>query len=310
MPYLPFPDDWPVFTPKDKMGDWLEAYVKVLLYEKNVRMKQCQHWGPCHHCPNSPGQIMELNYWTHSKVLRASMDDAGIWTVAVDKGGTTIQLKTKHLVLATGMSGLPNVPSLPDMGLFRGDVHHSSQHKGGAPYAGKHCVVLGANTSAHDIAADLWEHGAALVTMVQRSPTTVVRAPTLLDVGLGDLYSERAMRVGVTTNDADVRFASIPYKLLSDFQEPLYKVIADRDAPFYSALAATGFLLDWGDDGRRDGLFMKYLRRASGYYIDVGASQLIIDGKVCHLISSLNFLALSCHLLLRNPRLCFQPRPF
>jgi putative flavoprotein involved in K+ transport len=25
---------------------------------------------------------------------------------------------------------------------------------------------------------------------------------------------------------------------------------------------------------------MKYLRRGSGYYIDVGASQLIIDGKI------------------------------
>ena len=30
MPYLPFPDHWPVFTPKDRMGDWLEMYVKVM----------------------------------------------------------------------------------------------------------------------------------------------------------------------------------------------------------------------------------------------------------------------------------------
>jgi putative flavoprotein involved in K+ transport len=30
MPYLPFPDDWPVFTPKDKVGDWLEMYTKVM----------------------------------------------------------------------------------------------------------------------------------------------------------------------------------------------------------------------------------------------------------------------------------------
>ena len=30
LPYLPFPDDWPVFAPKDKIGDWLEAYVKIL----------------------------------------------------------------------------------------------------------------------------------------------------------------------------------------------------------------------------------------------------------------------------------------
>ena len=37
-------------------------------------------------------------------------------------------------------------------------------------------------------------------------------------------------------------------------------------------------MLDFGDDG--SGLFMKYLRRGSGYYIDVGASQLIVDGKI------------------------------
>ena len=36
-------------------------------------------------------------------------------------------------------------------------------------------------------------------------------------------------------------------------------------------------MLDWGED--ESGLFMKYLRRGSGYYIDVGASDLIADGS-------------------------------
>ena len=30
MPYLPFPDHWPVFAPKDKIGDWLEMYTKIM----------------------------------------------------------------------------------------------------------------------------------------------------------------------------------------------------------------------------------------------------------------------------------------
>lgn len=38
------------------------------------------------------------------------------------------------------------------------------------------------------------------------------------------------------------------------------------------------FSIDFGADG--SGLFLKYLRRGSGYYIDIGASQLIIDGKI------------------------------
>ena len=30
LPFKPFPDDWPTFTPKDMMGDWLEGYAKSL----------------------------------------------------------------------------------------------------------------------------------------------------------------------------------------------------------------------------------------------------------------------------------------
>jgi putative flavoprotein involved in K+ transport len=44
----------------------------------------------------------------------------------------------------------------------------------------------------------------------------------------------------------------------------------ERDKDFYDALERAGFMLDWGDDN--SGLFMKYLRRGSGYYIDVGAA--------------------------------------
>ena len=53
LPYLPFPDHWPVFSPKDKIGDWLESYTKV----------------------------MELNYWTRTTCKSASYDEAsGEWT--------------------------------------------------------------------------------------------------------------------------------------------------------------------------------------------------------------------------------------
>ena len=52
----------------------------------------------------------------------------------------------------------------------------------------------------------------------------------------------------------------------------------ERDADFYERLERAGFQHDWGEDG--SGLFMKYLRRGSGYYIDVGAADLVADGKV------------------------------
>jgi putative flavoprotein involved in K+ transport len=114
--------------------------------------------------------------------------------------------------------------------------------------------------------------------MVQRSSTHVSRSETLMDVALGALYSEEAVKNGITTDKADLIFASIPYAVLPAVQKGGADVMKERDKDFYAALEKVGFWHDWGAD--ETGLFMKYLRRGSGYYIDVGASQLIIDGKI------------------------------
>ncbi|MEM7272013.1 MAG: NAD(P)/FAD-dependent oxidoreductase [Actinomycetota bacterium] len=255
LPYIKFPENWPVFAPKDKIGDWLEMYTKV----------------------------MELNYWSSTECQSASYDEAaGHWTVRVERrhpdgSSETVVLEPTQLVLATGMSGMPNVPEIPGAETFEGDIHHSSAHRSSEGYAGKRAIVLGSNNSAHDICAALHEAGAD-VTMIQRSSTHIARSETLMELALGDLYSERALANGVTTEIADLIFASIPYRILHTFQIPVYEEMARVDAEFYQQLEDAGFLLDWGDDG--SGLFMKYLRRGSGYYIDVGACQLIIDGKV------------------------------
>jgi putative flavoprotein involved in K+ transport len=250
LPYLKFPDTWPVFSPKDKIGDWLESYVEA----------------------------MEVPYWTGTVVTRAEYSpERGEWTVELERDGDPLTLRPKQLVLATGMSGKPNIPDLPGQDVFRGDQHHSSAHPGPDAYAGKRCVVIGSNNSAFDICGALWEHDAD-VTMVQRSSTHIVRSATLMDIGLGALYSEEAVAAGVTTEKADMIFASLPYRIMHEFQIPLYQQMAERDADFYERLEAAGFRHDWGDDG--SGLFMKYLRRGSGYYIDVGAADLVADGEV------------------------------
>ncbi|PWJ22273.1 NAD(P)/FAD-dependent oxidoreductase [Jannaschia seohaensis] len=250
LPYIKFPDNWPVFAPKDKIGDWLEMYTKV----------------------------MELNYWSKTTAKSASFDEAtGEWTVVVDRDGEEVTLHPKQLVMATGMSGKKRMPDFPGMEKFKGVQQHSSEHDGPDKWAGKKVVVVGSNNSAHDICAALWENDAD-VTMVQRSSTHIVRSDTLMEIGLGDLYSERAVKSGVTTEKADLIFASLPYAILHEFQIPAYAAMKEKDAAFYEGLEKAGFWLDWGDDD--SGLFMKYLRRGSGYYIDVGASQLIIDGKI------------------------------
>lgn len=250
LPYIPFPDNWPVFAPKDKVGDWLEMYTKV----------------------------MELNYWSSTTATSAKYDKAkGEWEVVVHRDGKDITLRPKQLVLATGMSGKANVPVIKGQDIFKGEQQHSSQHPGPDAYKGKRVVVIGANNSAHDICAALWEGGAD-VTMVQRSSTHIVKSESLMEVCLGGLYSEAAVANGITHDKADMIFASVPYKIMADFHVPQYDEIKVRDAAFYAALEKAGFMLDFGDD--ESGLFMKYLRRGSGYYIDVGACDLIIDGSI------------------------------
>ena len=250
MPYLPFPKHWPVFSPKDKIGDWLEMYTG----------------------------IMELNYWGSTVCESAEFDKVtGDWTVKVKRDGKSLTLKPKQLVMATGMSAKPNIPNFPDRDKFKGDVQHSSQHPGPDAYVGKRCVVVGSNNSAHDICAALYESGAD-VTMVQRSSSHIAKSESLMELALGGLYSEDAVANGIDHHKADLIFASVPYKIMHGFHIPVYEEMAKRDADLYSRLEKAGFLLDFGEDG--SGLFMKYLRRGSGYYIDVGASDLVADGKI------------------------------
>jgi putative flavoprotein involved in K+ transport len=250
LPYIKFPANWPVFSPKDKIGDWLEMFTRV----------------------------MELTYWGSTIAKRAHYDeDAGEWILSVEREGAEVTLRPKQLVMATGMSGRPHLPQFPGMDVFAGDQHHSYQHPGPDQYRGKRAVVIGSNNSAHDICAALWEHGAD-VTMVQRSSTHVVKSQTLMDIALGGLYSEDAVAAGMTTEKADLTFASLPYRIMGPLQIPVYDQIREHDADFYERLERVGFQHDWGEDG--SGLFMKYLRRASGYYIDVGASELVAEGKI------------------------------
>lgn len=250
MPSIPFPEHWPVFTPKDMMGDFLQAYV----------------------------HLMGLNYWSETECVSAKYDDeAKVWTVVVRRGGEETTLQPKQFVLATGLSGFAYTPAFDGQDIFRGEQQHSSEHKSADGYAGKKCVVVGSNNSAHDIAAALWEEGAE-VTMLQRSSTYVIRSETFMKIMMEPIYSEAATRAGITLDVADDMAQSMPYKMLTQVQKGVTDMVRAVDAEFYENLEAAGFSLDHGEDGT--GMFLKFLRRGSGYYLDVGASDLVISGDI------------------------------
>lgn len=253
LPYMNFPDHWPVFTPKDKLADWFEIYAKAL----------------------------ELNIWTRSSPESASWNDAEKrWTVTIRRelpDGTTQTrtLRPRHVVQATGHSGKEHFPSIPGRDRFEGDLLvHSSRFPGArADGAGKRAVVIGACNSSHDICQDYYERGYH-VTMVQRSTTCVVSSASATEILLGGLYAEG----GPPVEDADLWVWGWPGEVVKALHRDLTRLQVVKDAEILEGLERAGFGLDRGPDDC--GLFIKYFQRGGGYYFDVGASQLIADGKI------------------------------
>ncbi|KAJ5130263.1 uncharacterized protein N7515_006302 [Penicillium bovifimosum] len=252
MPYLPFPSDWPIYTPKDKLADFFETYV----------------------------QFRELNVWTQTEIKSSSWDESKKqWMVVLERqtesGTETRTFHPRHVIQATGHSGKKNLPEFKGMGTFKGDrMCHSAEFPGANPESkGKKAIVVGSCNSAHDIAQDFVEKGYD-VTMVQRSSTCVVSSESTLKISFKGLYDG----TGPPTEDADLYLTSIPLRLFKAQQVKTTKLICQNDAQTIEGLEKAGFKVDMGSAD--SGLLFKYYQRGGGYYIDVGGSQLIIDGKI------------------------------
>ncbi|KAH7878743.1 uncharacterized protein C8R40DRAFT_1091012 [Lentinula edodes] len=250
MPYLPFPPNWPAYSPAAKLAGWLEYYAEA----------------------------MELNVWTSCEVTKADRDEANdSWAVTVHfSDGRDHNFKgIKHLIFATGLNGnQPNVPSYPGMDSFKGQILHSSQHNLASDHLGKRVVVIGACTSGHDIASDYYLNGID-VTMYQRSSTYIMSTKAGWEVLFSNLYSEGAL----PTDLADRVNASFPLGfMMNGFAQRATEAIAEKDKEILDGLRKRGFKLNTGINGT--GFGMLAWSKASGYYLDVGASQMIIDGKI------------------------------
>ncbi|MDI1264523.1 MAG: NAD(P)/FAD-dependent oxidoreductase [bacterium] len=242
--YLPFPSTFPDYIPKDKIANWLESYV----------------------------DIMEVDFWTRTDFAGADYDEATQrWTARLTREGAARTLKPKHIVLATSVSGAPNIPVIEGIKNFKGEVLHSSRFAAGRAWRGRPVMVFGTGTSAHDICQELQAAGAD-VTMVQRSPTMVV------NVEPAQLYDKTYLGDGPPIASRDILNSGVPLPVM----KLAHKIITDEvkriDAPLLGRLEAAGFRLEYGEDGT--GWPLKFRTRGGGYYFNVGASELIADGKI------------------------------
>ncbi|TCZ63665.1 flavin-containing monooxygenase [Roseicella aquatilis] len=244
MPFMPFPPTWPVFIPKDMLANWFEAYAEAL----------------------------ELNVWTGTELSAGRWDEAaGCWEVTLRRadGGTRV-MRPRHLVFATGVSGIPIMPRLPGLEDFKGTVLHSGAYTDGTAWKGKAAIVLGTGNSGHDVAQDLHASGAR-VTMIQRSPTHIVSVQEAQRVYA--TYAE-----GMPTADCDLLATAMPYPELKRAYRMMTATSKEIDRPLLERLAARGFRLSDGIEGC--GFQMLYLERGGGYYFNVGCSDLVASGEI------------------------------
>ncbi|MFC8525951.1 flavin-containing monooxygenase [Nocardia sp. NPDC057227] len=245
-PFLKFPDSYPEYIPKDKFANWFEAYVEAL----------------------------DINFWTSSEFKGGTYDEAsGRWTVRIAQAdGSVRELRPRHVVLTTGGSQKPRIPDIAGLPDFAGEVVHSSKFVDGKHYAGKNVLVVGTGTSGHDIALDIHKQGGTS-TILQRSPAIV------LDIETANLsyapYNPRDIPVELI----DIRFMSgMVYPQLKQNFITQTALGDEIDKELHDKLRAAGMKIGSGPEDT--GFFYSYFLTGGGYYLDVGASQRIIDGDI------------------------------
>lgn len=245
LPYMPFPPNWPIYLPKDMLAEWFEAYTMA----------------------------MEINFWTSAELARATYDEAGgRWSAVVcnPADGSERIVRPKHLIFANGLVGEPNIPDLPGLKEFTGDVMHTSVFTNGANWRGKKALVLGTGSSGHDIAQDLHANGVE-TTIIQRGPTMVLSINPSAKLSY-------AVYQGVPLEDGDLLVTVNTLPVLKRVLKLMTERMIEYDRKLIDGLIARGFKWYAGEDHLGHNMLIR--RRYGGYNLDAGCSQLIIDGQV------------------------------
>lgn len=245
MAYMPFPATWPKYLSKDMVANWLEHYAWAL----------------------------ECNVWMRTGLVEARYDEKdGHWVAKVRRAdGTERVMKPRHIVFANGIVGAPKIPRLPGLDDFKGKVLHTHDYKSGADWKGRKALVLGTGTSGHDIAQDLYGHGAD-VKLIQRG-ATVIASVEAVGLAYTSFYKEN-----LPTEDCDLLAQSATYAIAVRNAQAVTKGQNEMDKALLDGLRARGFKVDPGEDGT--GYLMKIRRTHAGYYFNCGCSDLIVEGKV------------------------------
>ncbi|KAJ7595852.1 FAD/NAD-P-binding domain-containing protein [Mycena floridula] len=244
MLYQPFPKNWPIHTPKDKLAEWFEVYTLS----------------------------QDLVVWTNSRPLPTPKynSETKKWTVVVDCDGQYVELHPSHIVIAAGVLGAPRIPAnMTKIELFTGETLHAAKYPGGRNFTGKHVVVVGAGNTAADICQDLCSHQASSVTMVQRS-TSVVQSLKRLSMTF-----ERLFRNDVPIEISDLKNSAMPFGLVRAFMAEEKQGDLEADQDLHEGLENAGFKVDKDSNWR-----VLFAEQYVEHVIDAGCADRISAGGI------------------------------
>lgn len=162
LPFVPFGRSVPRYPSRTEVVDYLQGYVDAVglspRYDQAV-----------------------------TRVHR--VDDAWITRTG------TATYRSRDVVVATGMTRTPFVPTWPGQADYTGEVLHSSAYRNGQPWFGQRVLVVGFGNSAGEVALDLHEHGArptlAVRSAVNVIPRELLGIPILLIASVLNLLPPR-----------------------------------------------------------------------------------------------------------------------
>jgi cation diffusion facilitator CzcD-associated flavoprotein CzcO len=248
-PFLKMPENWPKWLGRDKIADFQEQYC----------------------------QLMGLKPLMNTNVVKVDFDKANSrYTVQMDGPEGPKTVRPRHVVLATGTFSNKRIePDVPGRELFKGQLYHSAEHmtaRSVPNLADKKVVIIGTGTSGHDIAQDFVANGAKNVAMIQRKPIFSFSSDALETI-LAPWNTE-----GVTTEEADVMGNSLPLAVMRTMNLGMTQMMTAHDKTMIDGLKKAGMALHTGEGGV--GLADHQLVLGGHFYIDQGANQMIVDGRI------------------------------
>ena len=141
LPHKPFPDEYPLYVPKDLLVEYFESYANEF----------------------------KINPIFNTKITNIIKSN-GHWQLEEETGN----VRTSDVVIiATGVNHEPNIPTFEGQTSFSGSIKHSFTYKNTKPYKGKKVLVIGMGNTGAEIALDLAEAGIDTYLSV-RGPVNIV----------------------------------------------------------------------------------------------------------------------------------------